>query len=93
MKGHDWIMRKVFLSIMLLGELKATKYISDDFNLDNKNYYFPLSFIADEILEENDEAEVITVVETGLGTAKTAEKNYEVFKQELNRIAVKNMRL
>lgn len=89
MKGHDWIMRKVFLSIMLLGELKATKYISDDFNLNNKNYYFPLSFIADEILEENDEAEVITVVETGLGTAKTAEKNYEVFKQELNRIAVK----
>ena len=56
MKGHGLIMRKVFLSIMLLGELKATKYISDDFNLNNKNYYFPLSFIADEILEENDEA-------------------------------------
>lgn len=74
------------MSIMLLGELKSTKYVSDDFRLVNKKYYFPLSYLAADEIEINDNVEIVTVVEKGSGSVKTAEKNYEVFKKELQKI-------
>ncbi len=82
-------MRKVFLSIMLLQELKETAYISDDFKLADEKYYFPMSYLAADEIEMNDNVEIVTVVEHGEGPVNTAEKNYEVFKHELERIGLK----
>lgn len=79
-------MRKVFMSIMLLGEIQQTKYISEDFFLKECNYYFPLSYIINNEVEEGDTVEIITAVEHGEGNTQTAADNYAVYMQEVKDI-------
>lgn len=79
-------MRKVFMSIMLLGEIQQTKYISEDFVLKECNYYFPLSYIINNDVEEGDTVEIITAVEHGEGNTQTAADNYAVYVEEIKNI-------
>lgn len=79
-------MRKVFMSIMLLGEIQQTKYISEDFVLKECNYYFPLSYIINNEVEEGDTVEIITAVEHGEGNTQTAADNYAVYVEEIKNI-------
>lgn len=79
-------MRKVFMSIMLLGEFRPTKYISEDFVLKDANYDFPLSYLINNEVEEGDTVEIITAVEHGEGDTQTAVDNYAVYVQELKDI-------
>lgn len=79
-------MRKVFISIMLLGRIQPTKYISEDFVLKECNYKFPLSYLIDNEVEEGDNVEIITAVEHGEGDTQTAVDNYAVYVQELKDI-------
>jgi len=78
--------RKVFMSIMLLGEIQQTKYISEDFVLKECNYYFPLSYIINNEVEEGDTVEIITAVEHGEGNTQTAADNYAVYVEEIKNI-------
>lgn len=79
-------MRKVFMSIMLLGKIRQTKYISEDFVLKERNYDFPLSYLIDNEVEEGDTVEIITAVEHGEGNTQTAADNYAVYVQEVKDI-------
>lgn len=83
-------MRKVFLSIMLLGTLNEndpTYYTSDDFDLNNKRYDFPLSYLVDSNVKENDDVVIITAVEQGKdGKINNAMVNYEKYKLEIEDI-------
>lgn len=79
-------MRKVFMSIMLLGKIRPTKYISEDFVLKERNYDFPLSYLIDNEVEEGDTVEIITAVEHGEGNTQTAVDNYAVYMQEVKDI-------
>ena len=79
-------MRKVFMSIMLLGEFRPTKYISEDFVLKDANYDFPLSYLINNEVEEGDTVEIITAVEHGEGNTQTAADNYAVYVQEVKDI-------
>lgn len=76
-------MRKVFLSVMLLQKLQPTNYVSDDFKLSEEKYNFPISYIIEQNINTGDEAEVITVVERGTGSANTAAENYNTYKDEV----------
>lgn len=78
-------MRKVFLSTSLISKMdpeKPTKYISDDFELNSKNYQFPLSYLIDENVEEGDKVAIITAVTQ----TETPMQNYETYKQEVLKI-------
>lgn len=79
-------MRKVFMSIMLLGEFRPTKYISEDFVLKDANYDFPLSYLINNEVEEGGTVEIITAVEHGEGNTQTAADNYAVYVQEVKDI-------
>lgn len=81
-------MRKVFLSVMLLQKMQSTKYISDDYELCNAEYGFPLSYILQQNVQAGDEVEIITVVERGNGGACTAAENYEIYKTEAENIVI-----
>ena len=80
-------MRKVFLSMMLLQPAKETKYLSDDFDLGEEKYLFPLTYMVANNLEENDEVLLVTGVEAGNGSVHTSVDNYNKFKAEVNEIA------
>ena len=83
-------MRKVFLSIMLLAPMNEndpTYYTSDDFDLNNKKYDFPLSYIVDNNVNENDDVVIITAVEQGKdGKVNNAIENYKKYRTEIENI-------
>lgn len=83
-------MRKVFLSVMLLSEMKPERkahYISDDFDLTSKDYDFPLTYIIDENVQSGDTISVITAVEkTADGTINNAMENYQKYMNEISTI-------
>lgn len=79
-------MRKVFMSIMLLGDIKKTEYISEDFVLVDEHYDFPLSYLIANEVQAGDEVEIITAVEHGEGNAKTAVNNYARYVEEVKGI-------
>lgn len=79
-------MRKVFMSITLLGEIRPTKYISEDFVLKERNYNFPLSYLIDNETVNGDNIEIITAVEHGESNTQTAVDNYAVYVQEVKDI-------
>ncbi len=80
-------MRKVFLSTMLIGNNRPTKYVSQDFAVDGKNYAFPLSYILDGAVEEGDHICVVTAVNHGKeGTTNKAEENYRTYQEEVKQI-------
>ena len=75
-------MRKVFLSASLISKIdleKPTKYISDDFDLKDKNYNFPLSYIIADNVQNGDTVAIITAVMQ----TEIPKKNYELYKQEV----------
>ena len=72
-------MRKVFLSNIILSELKETKYVSDDFSLGNNNYIFMLSYLIDMYVNKGDEV-VVIICHT---EEKTALANFEQLKKEV----------
>ena len=83
-------MRKVFLSIMLLAPMNEndpTYYTSEDFDLNNKKYDFPLSYIVDNNVEDNDDVVIITAVEQGKdGKVNNAMENYKKYRAEIENI-------
>ena len=72
-------MRKVFLSNIILNEVRPTKYISDDFKLPKKEFNFLMSYFVDMNVKEGDEVAVVTCYTPGA----TALLNYENFKKEV----------
>lgn len=76
-------MRKVFMSIMLLGAIKTTEYISDDFMLGEQHFDFPLTYLINNEVQAGDVVEIITAVEHGEGEANTAVENYARYVQEV----------
>lgn len=85
-RKEDNSMRKVFMSTMLLGEIKKTTYISEDFVLSEQHYDFPLSYLIDNEVRTGDEVEIITAVEHGEGGVQTSVQNYEAYVQEVKSI-------
>lgn len=79
-------MRKVFMSSMMLGKVRPTKYISEDFVLKERNYDFPLSYLIDNEVEDGDTVEIITSVEHGEGDEQNSVKNYALYVKEVNKI-------
>lgn len=83
-------MRKVFLNIMILSPIEHTIYSSTDFELVNEEYELPTSYIIENNVEKDDEITIITCLEktdTGNGNA---EKNYETFLKEIEKISAKH---
>ena len=72
-------MRKVFLAMTMLGKVMTTKYISDDYDLGDARFDFPLSYIAKKNIKENDQV----VFVTALGDGEVEKQNYEKFKDEI----------
>ena len=80
-------MRKVFMSSMLLGKIEPTKYISEDFVINEESAYdFPLSYLIENEVVDGDTVEVITAVEHGEGDAKNSVTNYALYVKEVNKI-------
>ena len=75
-------MRKVFLSNIILGELKKTKYISDDFELPDKAFNFMMSYFIDMNTRPGDDVAIITCYTS----EAISLDNYEQFKCEAKRI-------
>ena len=78
-------MRKVFLSTVILTPIdpsNPTKHQSRDFDLEGKNFCFPISFLLDANIAEGDEALIIT----GMSQTDTPRKNYELLKKEMEEI-------
>lgn len=79
-------MRKVFLSTMLLSPMQPTQYISDNFDLKDKQYLFPLTYLIDRDVEQNDDVLVITVVQEGNTSRNHSIANNEQYKQEIRSV-------
>ena len=80
-------MRKVFMSSMLLGKIESTKYISEDFVINEESAYdFPLSYLIENEVVDGDTVEIITAVEHGEGDAKNSVTNYALYVKEVNKI-------
>lgn len=83
-------MRKVFLSTMLLAPLRPedpTYYTSDDFELSENRYDFPLTYVIDDKVKPNDEVIVITAVEQDVnGKQNNATMNYKKYREEVEKI-------
>lgn len=80
-------MRKVFMSSMLLGKIEPTKYISEDFIINEESAYaFPLSYLIENEVVDGDTVEIITAVEHGEGDAKNSVTNYALYVKEVNKI-------
>lgn len=87
-------MRKVFISVALLGELKPTTYVSEDYCVEGKNFNFPITYLIDDAVEHGDEVEVITVVEQSEGDKHLAKDNYAVLQEEVKQVvADRNVKL
>ena len=75
-------MRKVFLSASLISKMdleKPTKYISDDFDLGDKAYNFPMSYLIADNVENGDNIVIITSV----AQTENPMENYKLYKQEV----------
>lgn len=83
-------MRKVFLSSMLLNELKPedpTYYTSDDFELSENRYDFPMTYVIDDKVKANDEIVIITAIQQDSGNnVNNATVNYKKYKAEVEKI-------
>ncbi len=79
-------MRKVFLSNIVLVSLVSTKYFSDDLDLNDKNYKFPLSYLINNEVKTNDEVVIITGVEKSVNGKNRAEEYYALYKNEIEEI-------
>lgn len=83
-------MRKVFFSTALLGLNRKSRFMSDDFDLEGKEYSFPITYLVNSAVEKDDEVEVVTIVEhssNANGKSNQAEDNYKILQQEIQQIA------
>ncbi len=81
-------MRKVFLSSMMLYDKTATKYISKDFAIGDKQFYFPISYLINNEVQQGDEVLVLTAVEHGASddVKNRSEENYQDYQREVEEI-------
>lgn len=83
-------MRKVFLSTMLLAPLRPedpTYYTSDDFELSENRYDFPMTYLIDDKVKANDEIVIITAIQQDSGNnVNNATVNYKKYKAEVEKI-------
>lgn len=86
-------MRKVFLSTMPLYKHEkgaATMYTSDDFDLAQESYNYPISYLIDDSVEKGDSVVVITAVQKGEnGKVNNAELHYVDFLKEAEHVKEK----
>ena len=75
-------MRKVFLWSIVLARHEQTNFISDDFELPDKNYEYSMSYILDMNTESGDNLIIVTAVTNGL----LAKENYRGFIEEAKSI-------
>lgn len=76
-------MRKVFLSNIILNKInKNTQYISDDFQLPQKQFAFLMSYFLESSVNEGDEVAVITCYTN----EALALENYGNFKKEAEKL-------
>ena len=80
-------MRKDFLSCMMLGKIEPTKYISEDFVINEESAFdFPLSYLIENEVVDGDTIEIITAVEHGEGDARNSIINYALYEKEVRQI-------
>ena len=80
-------MRKVFLSCMMLGKIEPTKYISEDFVINEESAFdFPLSYLIENEVVDGDTIEIITAVEHGEGDVRNSIINYALYEKEVRQI-------
>lgn len=78
-------MRKVFLSTVILNPInpeKPSKYCSRDFELANKPYLFPISYLINDNISADDEIVIIT----GMNQTDTPKENYKHLVAEVQQI-------
>ena len=81
----DTTMRKVFLSTVILNPInpeKPSKYCSRDFELANKPYLFPISYLINDNISADDEIVIIT----GMNQTDTPKENYKHLVAEVQQI-------
>ena len=82
-------MRKVFLSMMSLQKAEKVPYLSEDYDLQEKEFYFPMSYIIYNNIEENDKIVVVTGVERDelIASDTPVMINYKKYVEEITEIA------
>ena len=70
---------------MYLGEFGYTPNISDDFQLSDANYWFPLSYLVEQEVEEGDSVLVATVVQANEPTPNKSQSNCDKFEEEVRK--------
>ncbi|MBE6105330.1 TM1812 family CRISPR-associated protein [Anaerovibrio lipolyticus] len=78
-------MRKIFLSTVILNKIdfeNPTNHASRDFDLHNKKYIFPISYLLDDNISADDEIVIIT----GMNQTDTPKENYKHLVAEMQKI-------
>ena len=78
-------MRKVFLSTVILNKINfdnPVTHASRDFDLHNKKYIFPISYLLDDNISADDEI----VIVTGMNQTDTPRENYKCLVAEMQKI-------
>ncbi len=77
-------MRKVFISNVIMGDIKPIPYHSREFDLEGKElkYPVPICYLLDANVEAGDEVLIIT----GLTQTEMLLKNYEIIKEKMEEI-------
>ena len=81
----DTTMRKVFLSTVILNPInpeKPSQYCSRDFELADKPYLFPISYLINDNISADDEIVIIT----GMNQTDTPKENYKHLVAEVQQI-------
>lgn len=85
-------MRKVFLSNMFLQKIKPAKYISNDFELGDAQFKFPLTYIINNEAADGDEIVVVTATIPEAEAEQVVKENGKIYKNEI-REALKNRKV
>lgn len=76
-------MRKVFLWNVLLNNVdEPVRYVSEDFELPESEWKFSFSYLIEMNVKENDQILVLSALTKG----QQVQKNYSLFKEEVNKI-------
>lgn len=76
-------MRKVFLSNMFLQKIKPAKYISNDFELGDAQFKFPLTYIINNEAADGDEIVVVTATIPEAEAEQVVIENGKIYKNEI----------
>lgn len=75
-------MRKVFVSNVIIGEMRSIPYQSRDFDLGGKKFSVPICYLLDANIEPGDEVLIVT----GMTQTKKIQQNYTVIEEEMRGI-------